>query len=314
MIALTQKDFITRAKLTHGNKYGYSKSVYSGCKGRITIYCKSCKCTFSQIASAHLYGSGCPTCSRLGNPGGCSYKKTTEQYIIDARKIHGDQFDYSKIEYKGVNHKIALKCKIHGLFKQSPSSHLSGVGCPSCGLDTIGSLKRCSKSDFLKVVRKLHNNKYTYSKLEMPNGLQSKITIRCKEHGYFIQSAIHHYRGSGCPLCNSPNAYSKMAIRWLESESKKRRIKIQHAGNTGEYKIPGTNFSVDGYNARTKTVFEFHGDCWHGNPNVHKPNSQPHPFSSKTAKQLYLATLQREKVIKSLGYNLVVMWENDWNF
>ena len=41
---------------------------------------------------------------------------------------------------------------------------------------------------------------------------------------------------------------------------------IQHVRNEGEYKIPGTNFFVDGYCHDTHTVYEFQGCFTHGCP------------------------------------------------
>jgi hypothetical protein len=58
------------------------------------------------------------------------------------------------------------------------------------------------------------------------------------------------------------------------------------------------------------TVYEFHGSYWHGDPTVYQREEM---LLSKTAGQLYDETIERENIIKSLGYNLVVMWESEWN-
>lgn len=87
---------------------------------------------------------------------------------------------------------------------------------------------------------------------------------------------------------------------------------IQHAMNGGEYCIPNTRYRVDGYCSENNTVYEFHGDCFHGNPDVFAPEEYCHPFNNKTAGELYSATKHRENEIISLGYNLVVVWESDY--
>jgi hypothetical protein len=107
--------------------------------------------------------------------------------------------------------------------------------------------------------------------------------------------------------------YSMKCIQWLESIIAKEGVFIQHAMNGGEYQIPGTRFKVDGYCKETNTCYEFHGDIFHGNPDLFEGHEQCHAFNDFTAKQLYDATIERENKIISLGYNLVVMWENDFN-
>ena len=64
-------------------------------------------------------------------------KKTTEEFIKDARKVHGDKYDYSKVEYVKSNIKVCIICSEHGEFEQAPSQHLSGNGCPKCNLSHL---------------------------------------------------------------------------------------------------------------------------------------------------------------------------------
>ena len=108
--------------------------------------------------------------------------------------------------------------------------------------------------------------------------------------------------------------YSYKAIKWLDNISIKYNIFIQHAKNIGEYLIPNTRFKADGYCKETNTIYEFYGDIYHGNPNFFTPNDLCHPFSkSITAGDLYKKTMDRENVIKELGYNIISIWETDWD-
>ena len=43
-------------------------------------------------------------------------KKTTEQFIKDARLVHGDKYDYSLVEYVNNSTKLIIICKAHGEF------------------------------------------------------------------------------------------------------------------------------------------------------------------------------------------------------
>jgi len=54
--------------------------------------------------------------------------------------------------------------------------------------------------------------------------------------------------------------YSKKALMWLLHMERTDRCHIQHARNRREYKPPGfPHYSVDGYCAETRTIYEFLG-------------------------------------------------------
>lgn len=61
---------------------------------------------------------------------------TKDEFIARARKVHGDKYDYSKVEYKNARTKVKIICPIHGVFEQSPDAHLRGQGCRDCGYDS----------------------------------------------------------------------------------------------------------------------------------------------------------------------------------
>ena len=60
-------------------------------------------------------------------------RKTTEQFIAEAKAVHGSKYDYSKVEYKNNKTKVCIICHIHGEFLQVPKDHLDGIGCKKCG-------------------------------------------------------------------------------------------------------------------------------------------------------------------------------------
>ena len=79
-----------------------------------------------------------------------------------------------------------------------------------------------------------------------------------------------------------------------------------------EYKIPGTRYKADGYDPTTNTIYEFHGDYWHGNPEVFEP-SEMNTSIGQSFGELYEKTKIREQELLDLGYKLVVIWENEQN-
>ena len=237
-----------------------------------------------------------------------SLHKRTDNFLKKSKEVHKDKYDYSIVNYIKNSILVNIICPEHGSFPQTPANHLSGRGCSECG--TISSAEKKSAKaakEFARKSNKIHKTKYDYSNVEYIEA-KTNVDIICPEHGEFPQRPRDHLSGNGCPQCSKSN-YSKVSIEWLNSLS----LDIQHAENGGEYRIPNTRFHVDGYHKETNTVYEFHGDVYHGNPKLYSPDDTPHPFNKDiTAGELYQKTIQREEEIKSLGYNLVVMWESDY--
>lgn len=60
-------------------------------------------------------------------------KITTKEFIDRAKKLHGDKYDYSLVEYINNRTLVNIICSIHGIFEQRPVKHLIGHGCRECG-------------------------------------------------------------------------------------------------------------------------------------------------------------------------------------
>lgn len=132
MKKLTKEEFVRRATEVHNGKYDYSKVEYKTAKDEICIICPI-HGEFWQTAGRHLYSAGCKKCyndkrsfMQLGN---------LEDFIKKAQKIHGNKYDYSLSKYEKSNIKIAIVCRKHGVFYQTPNKHLTGRGCPICAKD-----------------------------------------------------------------------------------------------------------------------------------------------------------------------------------
>lgn len=75
-------------------------------------------------------------------------RKTTEEIIQEAKLIHGQRYDYSKVEYIGVHKNVNIICPLHGEFWQTPHSHLKGCGCIECGRKKVGDKIRKTTDNF----------------------------------------------------------------------------------------------------------------------------------------------------------------------
>lgn len=249
-----------------------------------------------------MNGSGCNICGKISSSVNQSLSK--KEFIQKSIDIHGNVYDYSKVEYVNNLTKIIIICKTHGDFVQTPQGHLSGRGCIKCS----GKYSSYSTDEWIDMAKELHGDEYDYSKTIYKNA-NEKIIIICKIHGDFEQIPRVHLRPTGCFRCN-PKQFSKTQIKWLNFISILHNINIQHATNGIEFIIPTTKYKADGYCKETNTIYEFHGDLWHGNPKIF--NSNDTSFFGVKFGELYQITLQREQRIRDFGYNLVVMWEDDW--
>ena len=128
-------------------------------------------------------------------------KYTKEEFIKKAKIVHGDKYDYSRVDYFNSCTKVNIICPEHGLFQQTSHDHLSGKGCKLCG-DKRKNLNRTkSKEQFIEEAKIAHGDKYDYSKVDYVNN-GTAVEIICPQHGSFWQRPRDHifYR-QGCPIC-----------------------------------------------------------------------------------------------------------------
>ena len=126
---MTKEEFIDRCNLKYKNFYRYDKVDYCGCFNKIIITCPI-HGDFEQTPASHLHNSGCPKCGRIRSNN--SIRLTKDEFIEKAKSIHGDYFDYSKVNYVDYDTKVCIICPKHGEFWQTPDSHLQGKGCRLC--------------------------------------------------------------------------------------------------------------------------------------------------------------------------------------
>ncbi len=197
----TTENFIKKAHKVHGDKYDYSKVHYVNAITKVTIRCPE-HGEFEQAPSKHLSGHNCPKCSGR-------YVPTTKEWIASGRKVHGDKYDYSKVNYVNSKTKVCIICPKHGEFEQNPIEHILGCDCPKCSIEKNRKNHTSTKENFIKKANENHNGKYDYSKVHYVNS-KTKVCIICPEHGEFWQIPSSHTQGAGCPICaNEANGKSK---------------------------------------------------------------------------------------------------------
>lgn len=196
-IRWTTEEFIEQCCTVHGDRYDYSLVRYTNNKTKVQIICKT-HGLFEQMAQHHMRGRGCAQCGNEYNSK--RQRLGTQEFIEKAIKIHGSRYDYSLVNYVTSTKKIILICNEHGQFPQAPSDHLSGYGCPKCGLERGKQARTRSTEQFIKLAKQVHGNRYDYSLVKYKKAFEL-VSIICPIHGNFEQKPAFHLQGQGCHKC-----------------------------------------------------------------------------------------------------------------
>ncbi len=202
--------FIERAQSKHANDYDYSHVFFKTLEDKILIICKL-HGEFYQAASQHLQGVGCSACGRI--KAAKTKTLTIDEFIEQARKAHGDKYDYSKTVYKTKHLKIIITCPKHGDFIQKAANHINGHGCKSCMVESLRVRFAMTQDDFLGRIKKIYGSTLKYEDILYINYHQ-KVSLTCLEHGPFNQYPLNLLKGGGCPTCgkNRTQALLKLPI------------------------------------------------------------------------------------------------------
>lgn len=187
MIKYTFEDFKKESIEKFGDIFDYSESDYKTKKDKIKIKCQHGHEFYRSITQQLKIGS-CPICKKKIN--------CTEDFIKESKLIHGEtKFDYSLVQFKSYNDKVALICNDCGkITYQKITNNLMGKGCYNCS-----KVNPITEEKFLERSKKFHNDFYIYNETKFID-VMSKMTIECPIHGKFLQNATDHMR-HGCPKC-----------------------------------------------------------------------------------------------------------------
>ena len=194
---------------------------------------------------------------------------TTEEFIKKSKKIHGDTYDYSKVNYVNSQTKVCVICPTHGEYWVIPHSHLNGRKCLKCSSNYSPTTK-----EWINRCIKTHGYKYNYTKVEYKK-ISDKVCIICPEHGEFWQIASAHERGANCPKCSKKNVSDKKRKTTKEFIEKARTI------HTNKY-----DYSKVKYEKNSKKVCIIcpeHGEFWQS-PSSHLKGSGCPKCSNKKKK------------------------------
>lgn len=184
-------------------------------------------------------------------------KKTLSEFVCDARKVHGDEYDYSNVSYITNGTKVCIICHKHGDFYVTPNHHLRGCGCQKCADDERRDIEAKA---FLDKAKSMHNGKYDYSNVNYINN-HIKVEIICPKHGSFMQTPKMHLSGSGCQRCGQEHkAMIKIA--------KNREAFIPNARKVHGAKYDYSKVVYDGHRRQVCIICPTHGEFWQ-TPEIH---------------------------------------------
>lgn len=230
--------FIHRAKDVHGDKYDYSLTEYKHSTKDVVIICPL-HGPFRQKPSNHLTGHGCAKCAgaysgrnsflsidKIGScpkhgkyniANGCvdcfseEFEEKIAAFVEEAMQVHGDRYDYTRVFFETRKDKVVISCEKHGVFRQRPSDHLKGQGCPECGKES----KFLGVNTFIERSETVHGDRYDYSLVDYKHS-NSSVEIICKIHGIFLQKPSAHMNGQKCPKCASEERAAKQHWNYLK--------------------------------------------------------------------------------------------------
>lgn len=218
----------------------------------------------------------------------------TEDFVQKAKKVHGEKYDYSFVNYVTAKTKIKIVCHTHGIWLQTPNGHLCGYGCPRCNGHFIkGSQEQ--KDYQISKAKAVHGEKYDYSQVNFDNlfGKSQNQKISCSIHGVFEQSWIAHVTNkSGCPKCA------------LQSKSIKRRAKLEDFINNAitvhgnKYDYSQVNYQ--GAHKKVSIICSTHGvfECTPANHWSNKVGCQKCVYANASRGELFIANWLTENNIK----------------
>ena len=285
---LNTEEFVETLKRRYPyTKISFDKVQYINNQTKVTLVCPE-HGEFKLTPITLETNLECPECQkeRLHT----HFSKTTEQFIKDAIKVHGNKYNYDKVEYTTCKDNVIITCPLHGDFEQTPSSHLSGSDCPKCSMIKAWSKReRITTEQFINDCIKIHGNKYNYDKTKYV-AAKEYVTITCPKHGDFKQLPYAHAKGQGCPICKSEltDSIGENQLREYIKTIYDDDIKF----NTRSVIKP---LEIDIFLPKTNVAFEYDGLYWH---------------SELKAKTSY--HIDKTNMCKAKNINLYHIFDDEW--
>lgn len=134
-------------------------------------------------------------------------KKTTKEFVNEAKSIYGDKYSFDSTEYINNKTKVAVGCKKHGIFYRNPLMFLRGYGCPYC------SEKKhfYSYEEFTNLLQEKYGDLYTVTKEDFYHKDEKQyVKFNCKLHGTFNTKPSLLLQVCCCKECKKENSIKEL--------------------------------------------------------------------------------------------------------
>jgi ferredoxin-like protein FixX/very-short-patch-repair endonuclease len=177
---------------------------------------------FTQKPSIHFQGKGCKECGEQQRVK--KIRSNTDAFIEKARKLHGNKYDYSKVDYITIDDPVIIICPSHGEWSQTPKAHLRPYGCFKCGIEEVNRNNMTSFEDFVEKAKKVQGayaDRYVVQEEGFYSSGDFSITVYCKEHDFYWDTLkMNFLKGRGCPRCHA-SSYEKIVMKCLDDRGLK---------------------------------------------------------------------------------------------
>jgi hypothetical protein len=168
-------------KFTKFGHLDFSNTDYNGALEYSTVRCRK-HGIFNIKPNWLLNGQGCGKC--FEDIRGMALRSNTKDFVNKAMlRLNTNKNIYDKVNYLHAKEKILIKCDIHNFYYPiTPNDHLTGYGCPQCGLITGGYsreayIERAENKDNLIYLIKCWNDEETFYKIGRTyNGVSKRFS------------------------------------------------------------------------------------------------------------------------------------------
>jgi hypothetical protein len=260
----------------------------------------------AEIRTRTIQKSGCPWCCKTPSKI-CKHQSFAWKFpdlyekLWDKEKNEISGYEVTSKSDKSYYFKCS-RCTFSKLSVVKNISHGHHL-CMKCGDN-----KQKYHDIFVQQVHDIYGDEYEV--LGEYINSKTKLNLLCTKHKLKYQQLPYNILKNhiGCPKCQ-PCGWSRAAQKWIESVESAEGIHIQHKPRDSHEKVIG-GYKVDGWCEETQTIYEFHGDYWHGNPKIYQWRMDEVNMSNgKTFGQLYDETCKKTQHLRSLGYRVIEKWE-----
>lgn len=262
-------------------------------KGLVT-YVTGTPCPSGHIAERYTSTGNCKECARIRAMR--SYTPTTtrkreyndiQSFKKAASKKHDNLYSYGNSIYTNAHTPLSITCRYHGEFKQNPTNHMQGKGCPQCAAEASRAVQIHTVDHFIEKATIVWGSQFSYIKTKY-EGAKVPIQLICNTHPdeTIWQAPSNHLGGRNpCPKCswNSSSAEGEIADYVAQFAPMERGRKDILKPYEVDIWVPSHNLAI-----------EYHGLYWH------------------TTDRVGMKHREKWQVSVENGMRLIQIFEDEW--